>query len=296
MGITTGWAAGSSLAFSFEGLLARLAIGAGASLLGAIFVRYTIAAAIAWIVLALQGGIRPLSRHDEAGFLLGGAIGLAGTTTLLFLAFARIPTSLAIVLLYVYPVLVAAGAHVLGRERLTAGVAAAGGTAVVGVALVSAPSGGAQLAGVALALAAAALNAVLVLWTEPLMARTSALGGTARMAAAAAVTTGIAAALTGQPVMPPFAALPAVAGLALVPTLAAILMLNRSLQAVGATRTAVVATLEPVFAAVWGVMLLHEHLQPVQWLGAALTVAGATAVSLLPKPPQLAGSPPAAGE
>jgi drug/metabolite transporter (DMT)-like permease len=277
------WAAASALSFSVEGLLAKGAMGAGASLLGAIAVRYAIAAAVAWAILALRRRGDGASRADAIRLALFGAFGYGGTTTLLFLAFVRIPTSLAIVLLYAYPALVALGAHVLGRERLTAGVASAAGVAILGVVLVSAPSGGAELAGVLLAFAAAALNAATVLGTEPVFARCSPLAGTARLALFAALATGIGALATGEPIVPPAAALPAILGLALVPTLAAVLLLNQSLRAIGATRTAVIATLEPIFAAVWGIALLGEHLQPLQWAGAALTVVGATAVSVLPR-------------
>jgi drug/metabolite transporter (DMT)-like permease len=276
------WAAGSALAFSVEGLLARAALGAGASLLGAIAARYAVAAAVAWCALALRREAGGMARADTLRLLALGALGYGGTTTLLFLAFVRIPTSLAIVLLYAYPALVALGGHLLGRERLTPGVAAAAGAAILGVALVSAPGGGAELVGVLAAFAAAALNAATVLGSEPVLARCSPLAGTARLVLAAALATGLGAVAAGQRLLPPAGALPSLVGLALVPTLAAVLLLNRSLQAVGATRTAVIATLEPIFAAVWGLLLLGEHLQALQWWGAALTVAGATAVSVLP--------------
>jgi len=278
------WAAGSAIAFSVEGLLARGALGGGASLLGAIAVRYAVAAALAWAALALSRSAKGLSRADNLRLFLLGAVGYGATTTLLFLAFVRIPTSLAIVLLYAYPALVALGGHLLGRDRLTPGVVVSVATAILGVALVSAPSGGAELAGALLAFAAAALNAVTVLGTEPVLARCSPLAGTARLVLAAAIATGLGGLAAGERLLPPAAALPSVVGLALIPTLAAVLLLNRSLQAVGATRTAVVATLEPIFAALWGLLLLGEHLQPLQWAGAALTVAGATAASVLPHP------------
>ncbi len=277
------WAAGSALSFSVEGLLAKTAMGAGASLLGAIAVRYAIAAAVAWAALAIGRQTGGVGRADALRLALFGALGYGGTTTLLFLAFVRIPTSLAIVLLYAYPALVVLGAHALGRERLTPVIAAAAGLAILGVALVSAPSGGAELTGSLLAFAAAAANAATVLGTEPVFSRCSPLAGTARLVLGAAIATGIAALAAGQRLAPPPASLPAVLGLALVPTLAAVLMLNRSLQLIGATRTAVIATLEPIFAATWGLLLLGEHLQPLQWWGAALTVAGASAVSVLPR-------------
>ncbi len=277
------WAAASALSFSVEGLLAKGAMGAGASLLGAIAVRYAVAAAVAWALLALGRQTGGVARGDALRLALFGALGYGGTTTLLFFAFVRIPTSLAIVLLYAYPALVVLGAHALGRERLTPGVAAAAAVAIVGVALVSAPSGGAELAGTLFAFAAAAANAVTVLGTEPIFARCSPLAGTARLVLAAAVATGIATLAAGERFVPPPAAIPSLVGLALVPTLAAVMLLNRSLQVIGATRTAVIATLEPIFAATWGLLLLGEHLQPLQWWGAALTVAGATAVSVLPR-------------
>jgi DME family drug/metabolite transporter len=282
-GVAVLWAVGSALAFSVEGILARGAMGAGGALLATIAARYALAAAVAWAVLLATGRARRLPPADEVALGLGGALGYGGTTTLLFLAFLRIPTALAIVLLYAYPVLVALGGHALGRERLTAWTGAAVAVAVAGVVLVSAPGGGAAVAGVVLALGAAATNAATVLGTEPLLRRTPALAATARLALAAAAATALAAAIAHQARLPPPPAWPAVAGLALGPTLAAVLLLNRSLQAIGATRTAVVATLEPCFAALWGGLFLGERLAGLQWLGALLTVVGATAVSLAPQ-------------
>lgn len=58
--------------------------------------------------------------------------------------------------------------------------------------------------------------------------------------------------------------------LGLVPTLAGGVAFNAALRRVPASNASVVATLEPVIAGLLGWAFLHERLDPLQWLGAAM--------------------------
>jgi drug/metabolite transporter (DMT)-like permease len=53
------------------------------------------------------------------------------------------------------------------------------------------------------------------------------------------------------------------------------------------TRAAIIYTLEPVFAAVFSVLLIGDRLTPVAWAGGGLIVLGMTAAELLPARPQV---------
>ena len=63
-------------------------------------------------------------------------------------------------------------------------------------------------------------------------------------------------------------------GLAVISTVIAGTTLMLGLARLGPAPTALVATLEPVLTLVWAVLLLDEHLQPIQVAGAALVLAG----------------------
>ena len=43
---------------------------------------------------------------------------------------------------------------------------------------------------------------------------------------------------------------------------------------IGPTRASIISTLEPVTAALCGLVVLHEALSPLQWTGAGLVVGG----------------------
>jgi drug/metabolite transporter (DMT)-like permease len=53
------------------------------------------------------------------------------------------------------------------------------------------------------------------------------------------------------------------------------------------TRAAIIYTLEPVFAAIFSVLLIGDRLTPVAWAGGGLIVLGMTAAELLPARPQV---------
>ncbi|MCL6521409.1 MAG: DMT family transporter [Firmicutes bacterium] len=292
------WAILSALAFSTEGLLARAAAAGGGAVPPVLLLRYAVA------VLALRAAERlgaggreeaaPAPRSLRLELVLSGVVGYAGTTLLLFASFARLPTSLAILLLYTYPVWVSLGAHWLGEERLTRRRVAALAVALAGTFLVAGASwaGGREWsAGVLLALAAALSNTVQMLLVHRVIAagtppeRAARLSVSWGLLALLAVAAWTGAALPGSGSMAwswlrggpggwSAGAWWASLALGLVPTFVAILALARSLERIGPARTAILATSEPVFALLWGVLLLGERLAPSQLLGALVLLAG----------------------
>ncbi len=85
----------------------------------------------------------------------------------------------------------------------------------------------------------------------------------------------------------PAAGLPPLAYLIIVPTVAAHLLYTSGLRWVEAGRASIVATVEPVVAALGGAMLLREPFGALQWLGAALVLG-----SVLLVRPGHAATPP----
>ncbi len=68
--------------------------------------------------------------------------------------------------------------------------------------------------------------------------------------------------------------------LGLVPTAGSMLLYSTGLQKLGdAGRASIIATIEPLVAALLGFLLLGEALAPVQWLGGALILAGVLSLS-----------------
>nr|MBO2508916.1 hypothetical protein [Bacillota bacterium] len=293
----------SALAFSTEGLFSVGALRMGADVPAALALRYLVAVAYVAVVLLLAGP----RRRDEGGgtggdpvdgagraaargaagprrqdlaviFALGG-LAHGAVPRLLFEAFMRIPTWLALLLFYLFPVLVHVGEHVLGRHPLGRRRALTVAVTLAGAALVANPSTGADIraAGVLLAVAAAFCNAAFLLAVDPVLQRThlhhavaAQFGGGAVVHAALLLAGGSAAArLAGA-----LPAWPWLVGLGLVTTGAAVTALSAALQRLGAARTSLIGMLEPVFAVAWGVALLGESVTPVQALGAAVVILG----------------------
>ncbi|MDI3317762.1 MAG: DMT family transporter [Bacillota bacterium] len=306
------WALLSAASFSTEGLLARLATGSGGAVPPVLAARYALAAlalwAAEWLRRARPAGGSPSAvqhpvhagrgrrRGGRAGLelALAGVVGYAGTTLLLFASFARIPTSLAILLLYTYPAWVALGGHLLGTEPFTRRRGEALLLALSGTGLVAGATWGGGPgwgAGVLLALGAALSNTVQMLLVD----RALRAGLTPEGAARRAVAWGLAALLAvaawtalglpgaggmrwtwsaGGPGGWTARTWAAALALGLLPTFLAVLALTRSLERIGPGRTALVSTTEPLFALVWGVLLLGERLSATQVLGAAVLLAG----------------------
>jgi drug/metabolite transporter (DMT)-like permease len=73
--------------------------------------------------------------------------------------------------------------------------------------------------------------------------------------------------------MPSLAAFIALLALTLLSTSCAYLLYFFLLQNVGATRTASVTFLVPVFGSIWGILLLHEPVNAGMLLGMAIILA-----------------------
>jgi drug/metabolite transporter (DMT)-like permease len=221
--------------------------------------------------------IAALAAAVSAGIVLNLAI---------FSAFRQTSIALALLGFYTYPALVAIGAVAMGEERLTRARVTALVLALVGMAVVvlggsgSGSGPGFQLAGFGLALLAAAMEAVYVLLGRrgfPAVPTGEAtlvvLGGTAAGFLLITLATG-----SLEVALIPFRspdALPVVlwAGLAgaAVPTLLFLL----GIRAIGPTRAAIIALVEPVAGTLLAAILLAELLGPMQVAGGALVLAAA---------------------
>jgi len=183
---------------------------------------------------------------------------------------------------YCYPVLVMAGAIMLGRERLSRRRTAALGLAVAGVGLLVAGGGlgAVNLPGALLAFASACVYTAYVLTSSALRDRIDALTLSTLVATGAAGAFAIAHAVHGgAPVHTTTAAL-AVVALALVPTAFAVSAFLSGLGRIGPSRASIASSLEPAVAVACGVLLLGEQLVAMQFLGAGLVVAAVLAIEL----------------
>jgi drug/metabolite transporter (DMT)-like permease len=271
---------GSGAAFGAMAIFGKLAYDEGATVGTLLAVRFALAAALFWALLAARGAareLRALGRRDAgAGLALGGGCYTAQAGCY-FAALERIDASLLSLLLYTFPAIVAAAAIGLGRERADGRRLSALALSSCGLALVVAGAGAGALdpLGAALGLGAAVIYSAYILIGEGLAARVPALLLSALVCTGAAVSLIVGSALLGQ--LRPGALSAAgwgwIAGLAVVSTVGAISLLFAGLRRVGPTSASILATVEPLVTVLLAFLVFGELLGGVQLAGGALVLA-----------------------
>ncbi|MEU6563398.1 EamA family transporter [Nocardia nova] len=294
----TGLSMGSWVLFASSGSLAKAVMTAGWSPAAVTSVRITSAAVLLLPVVAV---LRPRAlrfHRGDLGLVLGyGLLGVAGVQLLFFLAVARTPIGVAMVLVNLAPALVALWTRVVRRVRLPWPVWLGTGLALVGLALVAQIGPGARIdpLGVAAGLGAAICSAGYFLLGEHGAARHDPAGLTAAGLAVGAIAVSIPAA----PWTLPWELLgtPAELGGANVPVWTVLLILAvfgtvvpylaglAALRDLSSTAASVLAVVEPLIAALLAWALLGQRLTPAQLAGALVLLSGALIVQLaMPEP------------
>jgi len=275
----------SAAAFGAMGIFGKLAYEEGASLGTLLVSRFTIAAALLWVILACSGGLRglrTLPRRDLGIALALGAIGYCVQTGAYFAALERIDASLLGLLVYTFPVIVTVAAIALGRETASRRTAVSLVLASAGLVLVlaGAATGGVDAVGAALGLAAAVVYSVYILSSEGLAVRLGPLVLSA-LVCTGATTTLTLAGLAGGGLAPGDVTGTGwawLACLAVVSTVGAISLFFAGLRRVGPSAASILSTIEPVVTVVLAFVVFGESLGTVQLVGGALVLAAVVAM------------------
>ncbi len=274
------------------------------------FWRFALAALFSWGFLLLssgrRGSLRALPRRRVAVLLLLGAL-YVGNSFAFFASLQVVPISLASIITYLYPAMVAVMATRFVRRLEGRRAWLALGISLVGVALTlgGIPAGELPpLWGLALAFANALIYAIWIVLQARLAgerpgrpATPAAIDippGDAEMAAtemapaspdpspaAALMTTATASVYallllgTGGSVSPlalPDGSWPALLGLGLISTAIAIQTFYAGVRRVGGARASLISTVEPVYTVALAVLLFGEHLTTMQLAGGALVI------------------------
>lgn len=217
-------------------------------------------------------------RGERLVCVLLGAVGYMVESTFFFSGLERGTAAAVALIFYAYPSIVVLAGKLLGRETppnaLVAVCLSVGGTGIV----VAAGSDVAiSRAGILFSIASALTFTVYMLASDRFVVRTPAMTTAAWVATGAGMSFLLQGAVTSTLVAPGDAALPLAAnGLA---TAVAFTCLYAALPRIGPTRTAVIMTLEAVFAIILAVVFLDETLRPLQLVGGAAVLAGAVLIA-----------------
>jgi drug/metabolite transporter (DMT)-like permease len=268
--------------------------------------RFLIGAALAWAWLLLspqrRRGLRRLDRRLAVTSLALGVL-YVGNSGTYYAGLETVDVSLAALIVYVYPALVAVLSLRIGRQLQGSRAWVALAIALAGVALTvggidaaKAPPLGALL----LVVASPVIYAVWIVLAARLSGErrgtldggalpdasgsAAAIGGTADAGASASAATALmmsatgavywlAAIVTRQPVGPadiPAGAWPGLVGIGAFATFLAIQGFYAGAQRIGAAQAALLSTIEPVWTIALAALLLHESLTQPQLAGGAL--------------------------
>lgn len=288
----TGLSLTSWVLFATSGPLAKSVMGAGWSPAAVTSVRIALAALLLLPAVAV---FRPRAlrfTRADLGLLLGyGLLGVVGAQLFFFVAVARVPVGVAMVLVNLAPAVVALWVRVVRRARLPALTWLGIALAVAGLAMIAEVWQGVRLdlLGVLAGLASAVCAAGFFLLGEHGASRHDSFGLTA-----AGLGIGAVVALA---VSPPWT-LPwdlvtartvlgapvwlVLLGLAVFATVLPYLAQLRALRHLPSALASVLALIEPLVAAVLAWILLDQALGGVQIAGAVVLLAGAMLVQLAP--------------
>ena len=280
-GITLGVAAACLI--SLTNVFSRLHFEAGSNPVTFLLGRYLIVVAALAIVLAAFRRIERVPPGRRTDVMIAGLANVAGGTSLAF-AIERIEVSLAVIVLYLFPLLTLLMSSTLRRERPSLRMLAALGVAFAGRMLALDVGGGPlpDPVGIGFALAAATAIAFSFTWIEhrlgPLADGTRLLWLTA-VGLVAAVALALA---SGDVVWP----LPSPDGWStlLVATASfggATAAMFLAVSRIGASATAMLMNLEPPATALFAVLLVGDTLAPSQLLGIGIVLAAVFAAQRL---------------
>ena len=290
-------AVSSACGYGSGPLFAKGVYASGLDWLALLHWRFLIGMALSWSWLLLQpaarAALRELSRARAVALLGLGAF-FVGNAATYYAALETIPASLAALIVYVYPALVAVLALRFGHTLQGRRPWVALGVVMLGVALtVGGIEGRADPLGLVLAIASPLIYAVYIVLAARLAgerrgttadARTAGAGAETPPAVAAAVMmTGTAvvmsalAAAAHEPILPwqvPAGAWIGLLGIAVLSTALAVQAFYAGTSRIGAAHASLVSTIEPVYTITLATLLLGERLAPLQVAGGVLVIGG----------------------
>jgi drug/metabolite transporter (DMT)-like permease len=262
--------AGSAAAFGAMAVFGKLAYAAGVGVMTLLVVRFVLATLVLWAIYAARRPAAALPRGRGLLVALGlGAIGYTAQSARFFSSIHRIDAGLAALCLYVFPALVTIGAVMLGRDRLDGVRTAALALAFAGLVLVLFVGGESRDGlGVTLALGAAFAYTGYILVSETALTRTEPLGLSALVCTGATASFVVAGVASGSLAFG-FDAIGWLwlAAIAVVSTVAAIVLFFAGLSRVGPSRASIISTVEPLVTVVLAFIVFGEQLTAPQLAG-----------------------------
>jgi drug/metabolite transporter (DMT)-like permease len=298
----------SAAGFGSGTILSKPIYAAGLDWLQLLAWRFAIGATLAWAWLLLsparRSALRRLTRRQTL-LAVGLGVWYTGNAGTYYAGLETVSASLAGVLVYIYPAIVAVLSiryvtRLSGRRPWIALGIALGGVVIAlgGIDLATPP----PLGGIALVLTSPLIYAGWIILSARLAGERSdhlapeaagvghaddAAAATALMISATATVFVVAAIATGRPLAPssiPGAAWPYLVAIGFASTFLAIQTFYAGSRRIGAAQAALVSTIEPVIIVALAWLALGDVLSPLQLVGAGLVIIGVLVAQTADRP------------
>ena len=271
----------AAFCFALSVVLARAVYTQGGAPAAIIGLRLTLVfIVVAGYALAAKKPMRLPRREARIGFALG--VLLCGQTLSIYASFLYVPVSVGIMVEYVYPLLVALMMRVFAREPLAPARLVCIAAALLGLSLILRVSFGGALdpRGILLAACSAIGLSTIIVASNQLLRGVDSLRIMLHMQAGGALTALIVFTLLDAWQFPTTTA--GWAALLAIPVLngTALFCMFGAMALIGATKTALSLTTEPVFVLIIAISFLGETLAGTQALGAMLVIGALFAMQL----------------
>lgn len=274
----------STLGFSIYPIFGKLVFAGGANFITVLFVRFTLSALFFWSIILSRGGFPRLPWKLWLMLFFMGGLAYASMAGLYLSSVAYIPASLASLLLYTYPMLVAFLSVITRQEVLSwnkvAGIisSALGLVLILGVNLQ-----GVNLTGVFLALGAAVVYTIYIVIGSVVLKERGPLVSTAIITSSAALSYGLVGHFVGFTWSLSISTWFFILGIAFFCTIVAVFTFLFGVQSIGPTSASIISSLEPVMTFIFAILLFQERLTTVQGLGGLLVLMGGIFAIYQPK-------------
>ncbi len=276
----------SALSFASLGYFGRILTQQGLSTAASLTFRFTFAAAVLGIVLALKRSWR-LDLKSLTTCLLLGAFGYTVQSGLFFISLQRLPTGIASLLLFMNPTLVAAItlAHEKRRPYIKESVAIL--LSILGCYFVLDISASFKfdIIGILSGLGAAIWYAFYIKISEKVLHKIEPIQATTYISLGAGLTFLLIAAFNNEITLPTSTqAWTAIIGISVLSTVIPITLFFKGINILGAHRASIISTLEPVFTSMLGALLLQETFSTIQFIGAVAIIAAVVVIQYPTRP------------
>ncbi|MFU8831487.1 MAG: DMT family transporter [Wenzhouxiangella sp.] len=268
--------------FSAKAIFAKLAYPWGVDPITLMTLRSAIAVPVLWLVFWLRAdSSKALGRRGWVPMIWAGISGYYLSAWLDFYGLQTVTATLERLILFLYPCFVVLLVAALNRQRLAPATLLALGLAYGGVMVTLATGGwdqvGGDWVGIALVLAAAMIFATYYVIAGDLVRRLSAVRFSAyvmTIAGAATLTHFLLQRPALELFLQPAPVYGFALGLGLVSTVLPILLISEGLRRIDTSTSASINLLGPGLTVIMAYLILGERLEPLQWLGFAMVLAG----------------------